>query len=281
MLKVDNVNLRDAFRRYARFMQMEVFAQDMNEVGPQTEHVFEAKRLMVNLIEFMRAEHFTEEEIVNLRAKARDHNIRLLSTAILRFKAGKEKKEAIKCMEHWKMWIAVKKMFKYYIEFGNAQVTFGKCDMRWAFQKWRRSDEVVAGGLRKKKYRVLTNMNNEQTKVLEKQAMREAENSTVINHMNVQRDELLENFIKSQKLSLSTLHENHIKGKRQAFNRWKRSVRDEKLQEFNEEIRVKVENIAELKDTEKRIEVDNVQLSKENDELRKFSMDGFIIAKNV
>ena len=92
----------------------------MNEVGPQTEYVFEAKRLMVNLIDFMRSERYTEEEILALKKKAVDHNVRLLSTERLKFKAGKDKKEAIKCMEHWKMWIAVKKMFKYYIDFGNA-----------------------------------------------------------------------------------------------------------------------------------------------------------------
>ena len=36
-----------------------------------------------------------------------------------------------------------------------------------------------------------------------------------------------------------------------------------------------------MKERCKRVEVENEQLAKENDELRKFSMDGFIIAKNV
>lgn len=42
MLKIDNFNLREGFQAWARYMQNEVFCQDMNEVGPQTEYVFEA-----------------------------------------------------------------------------------------------------------------------------------------------------------------------------------------------------------------------------------------------
>lgn len=120
MLKIDNVNLRDGFNRWARYMQNEVFCQDMNEVGPQTEHVFEAKRLMHNLIEFMRNERYTEEEIATLKKEAANYNLHLMHKTVLRFKAGKKMQAAIMLMEHWKMMIAVKKMFKYYLAFGNA-----------------------------------------------------------------------------------------------------------------------------------------------------------------
>lgn len=161
MLKIDNVNLREGFNRWARFMQDEVFCQDMNEVGPQTEYVFEATRLMHNLTEFMREEHYTEEEIATLKKRAADYNLHLMHKTVLRLKAGKAKKAAIMLLEHWKMMVAVKKMFRYYIEFGNAQVTYGKCDMRWAFSKWKVSDETVAGSLRRKRYKVLTNLNNQ------------------------------------------------------------------------------------------------------------------------
>jgi hypothetical protein len=137
MLKIENHSLRDGFNAWARVMKNEVFCQEMNEVGPQTEYVFEAKRLMVNLIEFMRDEHYTEDEINRLKKQAAEYNDYLMHKTILRFKAGKENSAAIMLLEHWKMMIAVKKMFKYYIHFGNAQVTWGKCDMRWAFSKWK------------------------------------------------------------------------------------------------------------------------------------------------
>lgn len=153
--------------------------------------------------------------------------------------------------------------------------------MRWAFSKWKVSDETVAGSLRQKRYRVLTDLNNEQTKVLEKQATKEAESSTVINHLNIQRDELLDNFIKSQRLALSSLVQNHIRSKRKAMTRWKQEVFEQRRHEANDSIREGVETIAEVKDKSKRVEAENEQLAKENDELRRFSMDGFVIARNV
>lgn len=131
----------------------------MNEVGPITEHVFEAKRLMYNLLEFMRNEHFTEEQIAHWKKNAAEHNMWLMNKAVLRLRGGKEKKAAVKCLEHWKMWINIKRLFKFYIEFGNSSVQYGKCDMRWAFDKWRRSDEVQAGSLRKFWYQKLTDLN--------------------------------------------------------------------------------------------------------------------------
>jgi regulator of replication initiation timing len=99
--------------------------------------------------------------------------------------------------------------------------------------------------------------------------------------MNIQRDELLENFIKSQKLALSRLVANHAAGKRKAMNRWKQEVFEQRRQEFNENIRLGVETIAAVKEQAKRTEAENEQLAKENDELRRFSMDGFVIARNV
>lgn len=91
MLKIENANLRDGFNAWARYMKNEVFCQEMNETGPQTEYVFEAKRLMHNLIEFMRDEHFTEEEILRMRRAAVEYNEHLMQKTILRFKAGKAK----------------------------------------------------------------------------------------------------------------------------------------------------------------------------------------------
>ena len=46
-------------------------------------------------------------------------------------------------------------------------------------------------------------------------------------------------------------------------------------------IREGVENIAEVKERSKRVELENESLATENDDLRRFSMDGFVIAKNV
>ena len=60
-----------------------------------------------------------------------------------------------------------------------------------------------------------------QAKVLDLLADREAENSAIISHLNVQRDELLENYVKSQKLGLALLNDNHRHAREKAWNRWR------------------------------------------------------------
>lgn len=65
------------------------------------------------------------------------------------------------------------------------------------------------------------------------------------------------------------------------MTRWKQEVFEQRRREANDSIREGVEAIAEVKDKSKRVEAENEHLAKENDELRRFSMDGFVIARNV
>lgn len=63
LIKIDNVNLRDGFRVWANWNEKLRMIKELNETGPVTEFVFEGKRTMFNLIEFMRSEHYDEETI--------------------------------------------------------------------------------------------------------------------------------------------------------------------------------------------------------------------------
>jgi hypothetical protein len=51
-------------------------------------------------------------------------------------------------------------------------------------------------------------------------AEEEAEGDAVLKHLSLQRDELLEHYIRSQKLALALCRDNHIKGKGKRFNVW-------------------------------------------------------------
>lgn len=57
-------NLRWAFEHWRKQNVLEVLAEDQNTTGPITEEVFEANRTIRNLKDFMRDQHYTEEEIV-------------------------------------------------------------------------------------------------------------------------------------------------------------------------------------------------------------------------
>lgn len=138
--KIANFNLRCAFIRWHKITDQIVFAEEMNQTGPITEQVFEATRLGHNLKEFMRSENFTEEEIATKDAKVKEYNKYLMDKALRRFRISKADKKIVGALEHWKKWIATKRLFNYYVKEGNNQTMFGKCDLNWAFKKWLNAD---------------------------------------------------------------------------------------------------------------------------------------------
>jgi hypothetical protein len=88
-------------------------------------------------------------------------------------------------MENWKMWIKIKKLFRYHIQKGNDSITPVKCDIRWAFEHWKRADGAMARFLDRHNFKTIKSMNIVQAKILDQLADREAENSAVISHLNV------------------------------------------------------------------------------------------------
>ena len=73
--KIDNVNLRDGFRKWSVFTDKVLFAEELNQTGPITEQVFEANRTIHNLKSFMRKENYTEEEIAKTFQGAKEQNL--------------------------------------------------------------------------------------------------------------------------------------------------------------------------------------------------------------
>jgi hypothetical protein len=77
---------------------------------------------MSNLTDYLKNEHFTDEQIMLLKNNLLEHNRHIMMKAVLRFKIKKEDKSVIKCMEHWKMWIKIKRLFKFHLELANNKV---------------------------------------------------------------------------------------------------------------------------------------------------------------
>lgn len=135
----------------------------MNQVGPITEHVFEAQRAMSNLTKYMKNEHFTEEQILNIKNNLVEYNKLIMTKAVLRFKIKKQDKSVIKCMEHWKMWIKIKKLFAFHLDKCNNQVQFGRCDIYWAFSKWKKSEFDTKNVLDRMTWQKLCTLNIKQS----------------------------------------------------------------------------------------------------------------------
>jgi hypothetical protein len=109
------------------------------------------------------------------------------------------------------MWIKIKKLFRYHIQKANDSVKPVQCDMRWAFDHWKKAEGAMARYLDRHDFKTIKSMNIVQSKVLDQLADREAENSAVLSHLSVQRDELLDKHLSSQKLALGLFADNRRK----------------------------------------------------------------------
>ena len=109
-------------------------------------------------------------------------------------------------------------------------------------------------------------------------ANEEAENDTVLKHLSLQRDELLEHYVRAQKLGLALCSNNLTKAKGKRFNVWRSLLKDNNRDESSNEVMSAVEELTIMKEKARGIERENDTLAKENEELRQFSMDGFKIA---
>lgn len=66
----------------------------------------------------------------------------------------------------------------------------------------------------------LRRKNIKQSNDLIRMANEEAENDTVLKHLSLQRDELLEHYVRAQKLALALCTNNLTKAKGKRFNVW-------------------------------------------------------------
>ena len=97
----------------------------------------------------------------------------------------------------------------------------------------------------------------------------------------MQRDELVDNYMKSQRLAIAMGRDNKMRGMAKAFNLMNEHKHAEKRNQFENALKKNIDLISGLKDKIREFEVDNESLANENEELRQFSLDGYQIAKNV
>ena len=229
----------------------------------------------------MRKEHYTEEEILAWTTSAFDGATGQMHWLCKRLQQPKENKVMQRCFDHWRFWLKVKRVMKYHLRFCNNQVQPVKCDIRWAFDKWKNGDLNNVSHLNRMDYNRLQLKNVDQSNGLDKLAEREAGNSAIINNLNTQRDELLTHYVRAQKLALGLLKDNLRRERGLAFDIWKQHAKHSRKQDGTAFVNDSVVNITEIKSKINELEAANATMANENHELRQFSMDGFHIAKNV
>ena len=123
-------------------MEKSIDAQEQNEVGPITEQVFEANRLIKNLKDFMIDEGYPEEQIKRVIEEVEITNENRLHKAVCRMKVYNDHKKClqIKAFDHLKMAVTMRKVLRYWLTFSNNRVQHVKCDLQEAFRKWANGD---------------------------------------------------------------------------------------------------------------------------------------------
>lgn len=100
-------------------------------------------------------------------------------------------------------------------------------------------------------------------------------------HMGIQRDELVDSYIKSQRLAFALGRDNLERGMRRALNQIDTNAHLSKRRDLEMLLDRNINLIASLKERIQDFESDNLAVADENEELRQFSLDGYQIAKNV
>ena len=99
-----------------------MFTEELNTVGPITEEVFEANRTIRNLKDFMRDQHYTEQEILDYSKSVFDRATNKMHWMVKRLKISKENRMYQKTFDHWVFWIKVKRTMRYNLRFSNLMV---------------------------------------------------------------------------------------------------------------------------------------------------------------
>lgn len=100
-------------------------------------------------------------------------------------------------------------------------------------------------------------------------------------HMGIQRDELVDCYIKSQRLAFALGRDNLERSMRRALNQIDTNAHLSKRRDLEMLLDRNINLIASLKERIQDFESDNLAVADENEELRQFSLDGYQIAKNV
>lgn len=203
--------------------------------------------------------------------------------AMTRWKIGRnpEKRLLFKAFDHLVLAIKFRKAMRYWLNYSNNRVQHVKADMLEAFRKMAISDNTRARQLDCKNIETLQTLNVRQSIQITEIADKEHYNDAAIKHLSNQRDELLAHYIRGQKLALSLCHNKHLRAKGRYFSKWSNILKEQINEDSKGVILAEINKLTDKKEAARALEASNHQLADENDELRKFSIDGFNIAKSI
>ena len=138
-----------------------------------------------------------------------------------------------KAMNQWKRWVEIRKLCKREAAF---VVNAMNHPMFWAFRKWKYSEEIA-----REKLKDLTKNELVDKIVADEIAIGSAQSrisrmDDAIEHLQIQRENLVQHFISGQKLALVLGKNNHQKAMFKAFIKWKRETKYYEQSKLSEQL---------------------------------------------
>ena len=274
-------NLRWGFYAWATRTTMMIDKQNLNEIGPVTEQVFEANRAIRNLKDFMSSENYEPEEIDSIYKDVCDTNDYQMHKIVKRLKINRDDRMMCRCFDHLAFLVKMKKLMAYHLRICNASVTPVMCDLRQVFMKWKTGDYSKMKYLEKKKKLELMDLSTKHSSELNKIADEEARAQAVIDKLNKHRDRLLDHKIRSQKLAFSRIQDGYKQDLGIALNRWKAFTRVHARDEGKLSLAQAINDMTQKKEKMVELELENNKMTGNALKLRNFISEGGDIAKQV
>lgn len=151
-------------------------------------------------------------------------------------------------------------------------------DLSIAFNRWRKHRIHILSGF--DRHQLAAKAGN-QSRQMENIGQMVISAEEFQRQMEIQRDELIGNYMKSTRLAISLAKSNKERGMHSALNQLCDNRHSQKKGNFESILQRNIDLINQLKSRIQEFEWDNTALADENEELRQFSLDGYQIARNV
>ena len=109
-----------------------------------------------------------------------------------------------KMFDKWRQYVHMRKLFRYWLGFVEKREQLVKSDLHQAFDRWKRSHSVKHKKLTVNNKSYLNKRAIKNSKVLDKLSEDINDKEIMLDHLNAQRETLLDNYIKAQKLALAS-----------------------------------------------------------------------------
>jgi hypothetical protein len=161
--------LRDAFNWWKKKTNIEELKYDLYHTGPVRAEYWLAMRDIENMKQFMRDQHYTEDEIEKFYDTVSRQNDYLMKKYMTRFKYINDPKKRLLVfvVDRWKGWVAIRKNVKHQFRYLANYKESRKAELQMAFNKWRKGPDRLEQELWRLDIKTLENLGYRTTKELE------------------------------------------------------------------------------------------------------------------